>query len=66
MLQVFTFVRRWKNELRKAAEMALEALEDIFGKEKGMSEQSMHFAKHLQSQKTHASLNYAHSWQNLP
>jgi hypothetical protein len=36
-------------DLRKAAEQALEALEDIFGKEKKMLVQSMHYAKHLQS-----------------
>jgi hypothetical protein len=38
------------NDLRKAAEMALEALEDIFGKEKkdvgSKASESKHYDKH--------------------
>jgi hypothetical protein len=35
------------NDLRKAAEMALKALEDIFGQRaRKMQVQSMHYAKH--------------------
>jgi CRISPR/Cas system-associated endonuclease Cas1 len=57
------------NDLRKAADMALEALETSLTKEtlrqwyKASVDDadSKHYAKHLQSQKTHASLNYAHS-----